>query len=213
MTAPGNAPGNAPGDRRPIAARNTAQARAATAWLAARGVSADAISAAGMVAGLLAGAALAVAPGQGAWAWLAAALLVQLRLLANMLDGMVAVARGIASPRGELWNEIPDRVSDSAALAGLGWAAGDLALGLGAALAAMATAYIRAVGKGAGAGSDFSGPMAKQQRMAAITLAAIACALVPAWIAWLPAAALWLVLAGSLLTCAVRLPRIARRLT
>jgi phosphatidylglycerophosphate synthase len=204
---------SAPGDRRPIAARETAPARAATAWLARRGVSPDAISAAGMVAGLVAGLLLAAAPGQGAWAWLAGALCVQLRLLANMLDGMVAVARGVASPRGELWNEVPDRVSDTAALTGLGWAAGDPALGMGAALAAMATAYVRAVGKGAGAGSDFSGPMAKQQRMFLVTIVAIACALLPAgWTAGLPAIALWVVLAGSLLTAALRLSRIARRL-
>jgi len=204
---------SAPGDRRPIAARETAPARAATAWLAARGVSADGISAAGMFCGLLAGLLLALAPGQGAWAWLGGALCVQLRLLANMLDGMVAVARNVASPRGELWNEVPDRVSDTAALVGLGVAAGDLALGLGAALAAMATAYVRAVGKAAGAGSDFSGPMAKQQRMFVVTLVAIACALLPAaWTAPLPAIALWAILAGSLLTALRRLARIARRL-
>ena len=204
---------SATGDRRPIAARETAPARAATAWLAARGVSADAISAAGMFCGLLAGLLLALAPGQGAWAWLAGALCVQLRLLANMLDGMVAVARNVASPRGELWNEVPDRVSDTAALVGLGVAAGDLALGTGAALAAMATAYVRAVGKGAGAGSDFSGPMAKQQRMFVVTLVAIACALLPAaWTAMLPAIALWVILAGSLLTTLRRLARIAARL-
>ena len=204
---------SATGDRRPIAARETAPARAATAWLAARGVSADAISAAGMFCGLLAGLLLALAPGQGAWAWLAGALCVQLRLLANMLDGMVAVARNVASPRGELWNEVPDRVSDTAALVGLGVAAGDLALGTGAALAAMATAYVRAVGKAAGAGSDFSGPMAKQQRMFVVTLVAIACALLPAaWSAMLPAVALWVILAGSLLTTLRRLARIAARL-
>lgn len=204
---------SATGDRRPIAARETAPARAATAWLAARGVSADAISAAGMFCGLLAGLLLALAPGQGAWAWLAGALCVQLRLLANMLDGMVAVARNVASPRGELWNEVPDRVSDTAALVGLGVAAGDLALGTGAALAAMATAYVRAVGKGAGAGSDFSGPMAKQQRMFVVTLVAFACALLPAaWSAMLPAVALWVILAGSLLTTLRRLARIAARL-
>lgn len=201
------------GDRRPIAARETAPARAAAAWLAARGVSPDAISAAGMAVGLLAGLLLALAPGQGAWAWLLAALCVLLRLLANMLDGMVAVARNLAGPRGELWNEVPDRVSDTAALAGLGHAAGDLALGLGAALAAMATAYVRAVGKGAGGASDFSGPMAKQQRMVLVIAVAIACAGLPEpWTVTLPVLALWLILAGSLLTALRRLVRIARRL-
>ncbi len=43
--------------------------------------------------------------------WLAGALLVQLRLLANLYDGMVAVLRQIASPVDELFNEVPDRVS------------------------------------------------------------------------------------------------------
>lgn len=203
-----------PGDRRPIAARDTALARGATAWLAARGASADGISAAGMVAGLVAGLLLALAPEQGRWAWFGGALFIQLRLLANMLDGMVAVARGTASPRGELWNEVPDRISDTAALLGLGWAAGDFALGMGAALAAMATAYVRAVGKGAGAGSDFSGPMAKQQRMAMVTATAFLCGIAPATMAMngIPALALWIVLAGSLLTIVLRLARIGRRL-
>ncbi len=105
--------------------------------------------------------------------WLAGAVLVVLRLIANMLDGMVAVGRGIATPLGELFNEVPDRVSDTAVLVGAGIAAGgDWGLGLAAALAAMSTAYVRAVGKAAGAPSDFRGPMAKQQRMAVVVLLA-----------------------------------------
>jgi phosphatidylglycerophosphate synthase len=35
-----------------------------------------------------------------------------LRLWFNMLDGMVALASGKASPHGEIVNELPDRVSD-----------------------------------------------------------------------------------------------------
>ena len=49
----------------------------------------------------------------------------RLRLLANLLDGMVAIGRGIASPVGELFNEVPDRVSDTAVLLGLGVAGGE----------------------------------------------------------------------------------------
>lgn len=197
-----------PGDRRPIAARELAVTQRLAGLLIARGASADGISLAGMAAGLLAGLAFAatawIAP---AWPfWLLGALLVQLRLLANMLDGMVAVGRGIASPAGELFNEVPDRVSDSAALIGLGLAADALALGCGAALAAMLTAYVRAVGKAAGAPSDFRGPMAKQQRMFLVTVVAILCALAPAgWTAGLPAMTLWVVLLLSLLTAWRRL--------
>jgi phosphatidylglycerophosphate synthase len=97
-----------------------------------------------------------------------------------MFDGMVAIARGVTSPVGELYNEIPDRLSDSAVLIGLGIAGGDWGLGALAALTAMATAYVRAVGKAAGAASDFGGPMAKQQRMFMVTLAAVWLALAPA---------------------------------
>jgi phosphatidylglycerophosphate synthase len=191
-------------DRRPIAARNLGIMQAMAAWLVRRGASADAISLAGMAAGLLAGLCLA---GTAWWPeaarplWLLGALLVQLRLLANLLDGMVAIGRGTASPAGELFNEVPDRVSDSAVLLGLGVAAGSPALGLAAALAAMATAYVRAVGKAAGAPSDFRGPMAKQQRMAVVTAVAIFCALAPSvWSAGLPRLALWVVLLLSLWT-------------
>lgn len=194
----------ASGDRRPIAARNLGVTQRAAAWLVARGASADGISLAGMLAGLLAGLCLAGTvwwPG-GAWLlWLLGALFVQLRLLANLLDGMVAIGRGIASPSGELFNEVPDRVSDSAVLLGLGIAAGSPALGLAAALAAMATAYVRAVGKAAGAPSDFRGPMAKQHRMALVTGLCIACAVLPvAWTLHLPKAALWVILLLSLAT-------------
>ena len=74
-------------------------------------------------------------------------------------------------------------------LSGLGWAAtGGWALGLAAALAAMSTAYVRAVGRAAGAPSDFRGPMAKQQRMALATALAVWCALAPA--SWGTASAL-----------------------
>jgi phosphatidylglycerophosphate synthase len=192
------------GDRRPIAARDLSVIQAMAAALVRRGASADGISVAGMVAGLAAGLALAGTawwPGAALPLWLLGALFIQLRLLANLLDGMVAIGRGIASPAGELFNEVPDRVSDTAVLLGLGVAAGDVALGLAAALAAMATAYVRAVGKAAGAPSDFRGPMAKQHRMALATAVALACALLPAaWVAGLPALALWVMLALSLVT-------------
>lgn len=197
------------GDRRPIAARELGVVQGMAAALVRRGASADGISLAGMVAGLLAGlclAAIAWSPASALPLWLLGALFIQLRLLANLLDGMVAIGRGIASPAGELFNEVPDRVSDTAVLLGLGIAAGDVALGLAAALAAMGTAYIRAVGKAAGAPSDFRGPMAKQHRMALVTALALFSAVAPAaWAAPLPGLALWVILLLSLLTCWRRL--------
>ena len=109
--------------------------------------------------------------------WIVGAAFIQLRLLANLFDGMVAIARGTASKVGELFNEVPDRVSDSAILIGLGYApGGQVGLGYAAALAAMMTAYVRAVGKGAGTPNEFCGPMAKQQRMFLATMTCLFCA-------------------------------------
>ncbi|QYU66543.1 hypothetical protein J4558_16370 [Leptolyngbya sp. 15MV] len=65
----------------------------------------------------------------------------------------------------------------------------------------MLTAYIRTTARAAGAPSDFRGPLAKQQRMAVVPLAALLCAALPAgWAAPLPMLALWVILAGSLWT-------------
>jgi phosphatidylglycerophosphate synthase len=204
-------------DRRPIAARNLGIAQRVAAALVARGASPNGISLAGMTAGLAAGLCFAAAawlPGAAVPFWLAGAVLVQARLVANLLDGMVAIGRGVASPVGELYNEVPDRVSDTAVLAGLGVAAGSVALGLAAALAAMLTAYVRCAARAGGAPTDFGGPMAKQHRMALATALAVWCALVPG--GWGGAAAVTIVLVvitlGSVLTAWRRLARAAAAL-
>ena len=204
-------------DRRPIAARNLGATQRIAAALVARGASPNGISIVGMVAGIVAGLAFAAVAWwpAGAWlCWLLGALLVQARLMANLLDGMVAIGRGVASPVGELYNEVPDRVSDTAVLMGLGVAAGSLALGIGAALAAMLTAYIRTTAKAAGAPMDFAGPMAKQHRMALATGLAVWCAVIPGEIGG--PAAVWAVLVvitlGSVFTAWRRLARAAAAL-
>jgi len=211
-------------DRRPIASREKKTSQVIAGWLAARGVSPNAISLAGMFAGIAAGAALVATtvPGWDRYAFVAAALLMQLRLLANMLDGMVAVQCGKASPLGELFNEVPDRVSDTAALVGAGYAAGGHpVLGFAAALLAVFIAYLRAQGKVAGAHQEFCGPMAKQHRVFVLTILCLYCGLAPD--AWQPslnqlpelgltAMALCLIIAGQIWTAILRLWRIARAL-
>jgi phosphatidylglycerophosphate synthase len=208
-------------NRRPIAARELKLSRLAATGLARHGASANAISSAGMIAGILAGLALAFTHGPAApILWFVAALMIQLRLVANMLDGMVALESGTASKLGELYNEVPDRASDSATLIGLGYAlGGDVVLGYAAATAAMATAYIRVIGVAADAPAEFCGPMAKQQRMFIATLTALACgaaALFGTTIAvagyGLPMLALALITAGSVVTAVRRLMRIAQNL-
>ena len=204
------------GDRRPLASRGWKPSERIARWLARRGISPNAISIAGMLCGIAAGIMFfETSRVSHPWIfWLSGAVLVQVRLLANLYDGMVAVLRQIASPVGELFNEVPDRVSDAATLIGFGYAAGSDPLpGFVATIFAIFLAYLRAQGKVAGAHQEFCGPMAKQQRMATVTLVAIACAIVPGATDWqVPMFALWLIIAGCIVTAIRRLQRISATL-
>ena len=218
-----NEPAAELGDRRPIATRNRKWAQDATAWLAARNVSPNAISVAGMFACIVAGLALGLTSiSDLRILWLIAAAGAQLRLTANMLDGMVALSSGRASRVGELYNEIPDRVSDAAVFIGAGFAwGGNLALGYIATILAIFTAYVRAAGKIAGAPNEFCGPMAKQHRMLVITLFCLYSAITPrSWqmISFNDAqigaitVALIVIIVGCVITVIRRLSRIAAAL-
>ena len=163
-----------PAERRPLTSRDADIARRVAARLIARNVSANAVSVSSM--GFAAVAALCLVETRTASGsairilFVLAALFVQLRLLANLLDGMIAVGSRRASAVGEIYNEVPDRVADVLILVGAGFALGGVpALGYLAALAAVFTAYLRALGNSAGVRALFSGPMAKPQRMATIT--------------------------------------------
>jgi len=113
-------------ERRPMRPRDWQVMRCIADSLGAMGISPNTIS--------LAGVFFCVASGVAMWGtshvdglaarllWIAAILGVQLRGLCNLFDGMVAVNRGVASPVGELFNEVPDRVSDAAMLIGMGYA-------------------------------------------------------------------------------------------
>ena len=146
--------------------------------------------------------------------WLIAGVLIPMRLAANMLDGMVAIESGRASRLGELFNEVPDRVSDAAVFIGLGYASGSTpALGYLAALLAVFTAYVRAMGKIAGAPQFYQGPMAKPQRMWLVTLFCLWAVAAPSTLVietptigiTPPALALLIVILGTLVTTARRL--------
>lgn len=212
-----------PVDRRPIASRKQQIWIAAAGWLARARVSANMISVAGMLFAIVAGICAAMtSQTSGVEArilWLLVAAGVQLRLLANMLDGMVAIQTSTASPVGELYNEVPDRVSDVAVFVGMGYAAGG-SVGMGAVAAGLAvfTAYVRAACKAAGAAQDYCGPMAKPHRMFLVTVIAIFMALAPGswqvvWHGWgIPAVTLAVIALGCLITSVRRLMRGARRL-
>ncbi|QOG05244.1 CDP-alcohol phosphatidyltransferase family protein [Aureimonas sp. OT7] len=198
------------GDRRPLASRQTAWAGSLARLLLKTPVTPNTISVAGMGFALIGGVALSLAP-LHAWLFLLAALMVQLRLLCNLMDGMVAVEGGRHSPSGALYNEAPDRLEDAAFLIGCGYAALMPELGYLAALGAVGTAYIRAFGASLGFGQDYRGPMAKQHRMAALTAGCVIGFFEISFAGTLYAVqiALVVILFGTAVTCIRRLHRIS----
>jgi phosphatidylglycerophosphate synthase len=174
--------------RRPLKSRQTKWAVGITRWLVRVGLRPNQISVLSMVFASAAGICFCFA-GHVAqdWQWtgllVLAAVGIQLRLLCNMLDGMVAVEGGFRTKSGEIYNELPDRLSDAIILGGAGYAMPEYVwmreLGWLAAVLAVITAYVRALGASAGARQQFAGPMAKPHRMAAMTAACLLAALAP----------------------------------
>ncbi len=202
-------------NRRPLKIRDQRIMNRIAAWLSQRQVTPNQISVLSVVFAAAGGAAL-IAAGHssgGLWSlWLVlAALMIQCRLLCNLFDGMVAMEGGKQTPAGELFNDVPDRIADPLLIVACGFALPEYTSAmwlawLGALLAVM-TAYIRVLGVSLGLPADFRGPMAKQQRMALLTLACLASALEFLWdgngqILWV---ALIVLVVGSTLTCVRRL--------
>ncbi|HEV3197033.1 MAG TPA: CDP-alcohol phosphatidyltransferase family protein [Bryobacteraceae bacterium] len=193
-------------NRRPLRSRNTAWAARLARLLIQLHVRPNPISLASLAASAAAGYCLL-----RAW-YPAAALFILLRLLCNLMDGMVAIEGGLGSASGEIYNDLPDRISDALILCAAGyslpWPAYARELGWSAALLSVMTAYIRILGGASGLPQDFRGPMAKPHRMAVL----IAAGLLAPFDTRFIALALVVVIAGSLVTAALRLRRIVRQL-
>jgi len=210
--------------RRPLKSRQWPVFQRLAGSLANSGVTPNAISVASIFFAVVAGGCLA-ATNQYETSyvrrsfWLLSAIMIQFRLIANLMDGMVAIEGGKKSSVGDLYNEVPDRLSDPAILIGAGFAWGSCPiLGLTAALVAVFVAYVRAVGASVGVGQVFLGPFAKQQRMALMTLVCVVSAVLP--LQWQPihestgigicGLALSVIVFGGGVTAVRRLNQIAR---
>lgn len=202
-----------PTSRRPIAELFRLTAYAATRWCVRCGIHPDAISYLSILSAAIAAicfwqsnkipALLLVAP-----------LFCYLRLWFNMLDGMVAIAANKASWRGEILNDLPDRISDVVIFVGVahsGWMSP--IIGYWAAIFALLTAYVGLFGQAIGKHREFGGVMSKPWRMVALHLGA--------WATWTCRFCTYLdltildwtclvVIAGCLQTIVVRLKRIMR---
>lgn len=209
-------------DRRPVKTRNTAWAASAAHYLRQKGFTPNSISVWSVIFALLSFLCFLTV-----WhidnAWLQRGLLllalvgIQGRLICNLLDGMVAVEGGLRSPAGAVFNELPDRLSDSLLFLGAGYGlvqtTGGVELGWAASLFALFTAYVRLLGGTCGLTQQFIGPMAKQHRMALLSAATVVAIIVPQWGETLLLAALALITMGAAWTTVRRTRNIIGALT
>ncbi|MDQ9011351.1 CDP-alcohol phosphatidyltransferase family protein [Acinetobacter gerneri] len=166
--------------RRPLKVRGNQLAKNFAKWLSEKSITPNQISILSIFFALCSAACFVFSVIQidyrPLWMILAA-LFIQARLLCNLFDGMVAIEGGKSTASGELFNDIPDRISDPLIIIAAGYSIlcvtwGD-SLGWLAALLAVLTAYVRILAVAIGAPSNFTGPMAKQQRMALLTVSCV----------------------------------------
>ena len=194
-------------NRRPLKSRSTGWASLAARGAMRLGLGPNMISFLGIVIAAL-GAWAMIEARDNLWLFLVAAVGIQLRLLANMLDGMVAVEGGKGGPTGAIWNEFPDRIEDSLFLVAAGYASGIPWLGWFTALLAAVCAYVRLLGGTLGQPQDFSGPQAKPHRMFVLTVALLFAPYFNGALAW----ALAIIAIGTVVTIGRRLARLSAAL-
>lgn len=164
-------------NRRPIKARSISLIQRFAAWLAKTSVTPNQISVLSVVFSLLVPLAFFVFE-SGTWLASAVALLgIQLRLICNLLDGMVAIEGAKKSLLGDIYNEFPDRIADTVILVGFALVDRNdqvlMTIAVAASFFAAMTAYTRVLGAAIGTKHYFSGPMAKQHRMALLSFTVI----------------------------------------
>src|SRR5882724_5530317 len=164
--------GYQPVSRRPIGDVFRKTAHGAVRLCVKLGIHPDVISYLSIVAAALAAICFwkaAAAP----WLLILGPAFCYLRLWFNMLDGMVALASGKASCRGEILNDLPDRISDILIFAGVAHSGLCSPFsGYWAAIMAVLTAYVGMFGQAVGVQREFSGIMAKPWRMVTLHVGA-----------------------------------------
>jgi len=213
----GSVSGYEPTARRPIANVFRLTANWATAVCVRAGIHPDAISYSSIVVSGIAAVGF----------WRASSLPVLLliaplfcfvRLWLNMLDGMVAIAGGKATVRGEILNDLPDRVSDVIIFVGVaesGWM--NPRIGYLTAIASVLTAYAGLFGQALGASRQFGGLMSKPWRMVVLAIGSWSAFFFGSSAGRLDSLQVldWtclVIVAGCVQTIAVRLKRIMRAL-
>ena len=204
-----------PSSRRPIAAVFRQTAGAAVRFCVRHDIHPDAISYLSIVAALIA-AICFWKSGTRHWLLIIAPLFCYLRLWLNMLDGLVAVASGKASRRGEIVNDLPDRISDIVIFVGAAHSGlMNPLFGYWAAIFSVLTSYVGLFGQALGGQREFGGMMSKPWRMVALHIGAWLTFFLPSQSSATFTILDWtclVVIAGCVETIVVRLKRITAAL-
>lgn len=204
-----------PTSRRPIASTFRRTADLAVRFCVKAGISPDAVSYSSIVAAAIAGA-MFWQSSRNDVLLLVAPLFCFLRLWLNMLDGMVAIAAKKASKRGEIVNEVPDRISDLLIFAGVAHSGFCNPIVMyWAAILAVLTAYIGVTGQAVAGRREYGGIMSKPWRMVLLAVGAwVTFFLLPVFWVRFPFDKLrpldWIgvfIIVGCVQTCVVRLRR------
>lgn len=199
-------------NRRPIASRKSGWAKVLATYLAKRNVTPNFISVMSIVFSMFSLLVFYLdylTVGNHALLMILAIACIQGRLVMNLLDGMVAIEHDRKSVVGGLFNEVPDRISDTFTLLGVGLLAKNYPHGMDLAYLAIilsvTTAYIRTLGASLNCGHHFLGPMAKQHRMALTSMGCV----IGIWYIPIFYYILMVMNVGLVITCYRRLAKIA----
>ena len=172
------------------------------AWLERTGVRPDVLTLGAIPVGAIAGIAILASP-TAPVVLVLVPLAAAARLILNLLDGALARRTGLIHARGELFNEVGDRLADVLMLAPVAFVPGahQASVLLGVTMAVLAS-FTSVATKAAGGTRSYRGILSKPGRMALLSVTAIAVILVgPA--AWGPFGPLLLI--GTSLTLLERI--------
>lgn len=173
------------------------------------GVTPDAVTLAAIPVGLVGGVLLLLSPAAPV-VLLGVPPLCALRLVLNLLDGALARRTGLMHPRGELYNEVGDRLADIAFLTPVAFLPGaDRTMVLLGVAGAIFASFAGVVPRAAGGERIYRGVLSKPGRMILLGVFAVA-AFVVGPEAWGPFGPLLLV--GTILTAVERIVVGIRRL-
>ncbi len=204
-------------ERRPLKSRGTKWAKSFARFLAKRDISPNTISVFSIIFSILACISLYCSHESNIRNYLLVlgAISIQLRLICNLMDGMVAVEYKKGNHLGDIYNDLPDRFSDLFIIFGISLSIRNIpyALDLGyiASIIAILTAYIRVLSASIGASHYFIGPMGKPHRMALLTIVLIFTAIFNLSGTYL-FYSLFILIIGGILTCSRRLLNVSKEL-